>query len=226
MVLIKKLKLKGQDKYYIVSVTKNDASIYQTKDGQSANVDITKAYEEFASEDADVEKEGLYKGLFLAGTLLTNRVAVNRRLVIVSCGNCLRYSILNTLKLEKRLEDRNIVVSSWGKYRMVDANEDEDDSSSIFGYNSDQVFNYDDKVENELADSYKVEHEGDLCQRLAVKTEGNVFNIEKIREANVFRQTLRQLRERKPAFTSRIEKCERVDTPFGDVDDFVFSRTY
>jgi uncharacterized metal-binding protein len=109
---------------------------------------------------------------------------------------------------------------------MVDANEDEDDSSSIFGYNSDQVFNYDDKVENELADSYKVEHEGDLCQRLAVKTEGNVFNIEKIREANVFRQTLRQLRERKPAFTSRIEKCERVDTPFGDVDDFVFSRTY
>jgi hypothetical protein len=209
-------------------VSKKDASIYQTKDGQSANVDITKAYEEFASEDAEVDKEGLYKGLFLAGTLLTNRVAVNRRLVIVSC-NCLRYSVLNTLKLEKRLEDRNIVVSSWGKYNMAEVNEDEDDNSLIFGYNSAQVFTYDvqaKKVENELAESYKLEHEGDLCQRLAVKTEGNVFNIEKIREANVFRQTLRQLRERKPAFTSRIEKCERVDTPFGDVDDFVFSRTY
>jgi len=209
-------------------VSKNDASIYQTKDSQSANVDITKAYEEFASEDAEVEKDGLYKGLFLAGTLLTNRVAVNRRLVIVSCGNCLRYSILNTLKLEKRLEDRNIIVSSWGKYQMVNADEDEDDNMLIFGYNRDQVFTYDvkeKKVENELADSFKIEHEGDLCQRLAVKTEGNVFNIEKIREANVFRQTLRQLKERKQPFVSRIEKCERVDTPFGDVDDFVFSRT-
>ena len=209
-------------------MSKNDASIYQTKDGQSANVDITKAYEEFASEDAEVEKDGLYKGLFLAGTLLTNRVAVNRRLVIVSCGNCLRYSVLNTLKLEKRLEDRNIIVSSWGKYQMANVDEDEDDDMLIFGYNNDQVFTYDvkdKKVESELADSYKIEHDGDLCQRLAVKTEGNVFNIEKIREANVFRQTLRQLKERETPFVSRIEKCERVDTPFGDVDDFVFSRT-
>ena len=213
----------------MVKVDENDASIYQSEASEMSNVDMKKAFQSFGEDKSSkVSKEGLYKGLYLAGTLFTNRLAENRIIVIVSCGNCLSYSALATLRLEKLLDKRNIIISAWGDYEMSDKSGMLGDEEKAFGYTDDNLFLYkasDKSVDTDSLDAYKVEHKGDLCNRLAVKTEGSVFDIKYMRRADVFEKTLVKLQEKRTKYENKLEKCERVDTPFGDVDDFKYSRT-
>ncbi|RNA25981.1 hypothetical protein BpHYR1_005247, partial [Brachionus plicatilis] len=73
-------------------------------------------------------------------------------------------------------------------------------------------------------ESYRFEHRLDLCTRLATKTNGNVFNINFIRKPQVFEQVAEKLAKLESKQTSQLKTCERVETSFGDVDDFSFKK--
>lgn len=162
--------------------------------------------------------------MFLAGSLFTNRLAQNRHLIIVGCGNCVQYSSRAAILLERLLSERNIVVSSWDKYDIVDTDLT---GENIIGYGQDKVFlnqKGTSDVDTDSLESYRFEHRLDLCTRLATKTNGNVFNIDFIRKAEIFEQVAEKLSELASKQRSQLKSCERVDTPFGDVDDFSFRR--
>lgn len=162
--------------------------------------------------------------MFLAGSLFTNRLAQNRHLIIVGCGNCVQYSSKAAVLVERLLSKRNIVVSSWDDYNIVDADLFDE---NIIGYGQNKVFltqQGSSQVEAEPSESYRLEHRLDLCTRLATKTNGNVFNINFIRKPQIFDQVAQILSESSSEYTSHLKTCERVETPYGDVDDFSFKR--
>lgn len=162
--------------------------------------------------------------MFLAGSLFTNRLAQNRHLIIVGCGNCVQYSSKAAVLVERLLSKRNIVVSSWDDYNIVDADLFDE---NIIGYGQNKVFlaqQGSSQVEAEPSESYRLEHRLDLCTRLATKTNGNVFNINFIRKPQIFDQVAQLLSESSSEYTSHLKTCERVETPYGDVDDFSFKR--
>lgn len=173
-----------------------------------------------------IGKKAFYRALFLAGTIFRNRLAQNRQLVIVSCGNCVDYDMMAALKLNKILKARNVVVSAYGNYEMTDLDESLGDEKAI-GYGYQKIFLGKDsgEVEVDSLEGYKVEHNMDLCSRLAVKTGGAVFDVNQLKNAKVFETTIAQLREVRPKFENKVSKCERISTPFGDMADFSYKRT-
>jgi hypothetical protein len=211
---------------YLIKVGADEPSVVQ--DGSILNVDLSKA--NLTQETTEqVSESSFKKALVLSSHLFAQRVASQRRLIIVSCGNCLGYSLLNTLKASRYLNERNIMVTSWGKYEMSDLNnQDEASTETIIGYNADNVFLLKpdtDEVETDGADGYKVEHKGDLCHRLALKTDGNVFDISHIKDPKLFQQVVKKLEENKVSYKTTIKRCERLDTLYGDIDDFSITRT-
>ena len=79
-------------------------------------------------------------------------------------------------------------------------------------------------VDSDDLDSYKLEHSGNLCHRLALKTEGYIFNVNYLKRPKIFEEVIAQAQKAKRSFENRLQRCERVDTPFGDVDDFSYTR--
>jgi len=224
--LAKKQQANKNNRIYLIKVGTDEPSIVQ--DGGILNVDVSKA--NLTQETTqEVSPSSFKKALLLSSHLFAQRVATQRRLIIVSCGNCLDYSLIHTLRASRYLNERNIIVTSWGKYDMKDLNnQDEASTETIIGYNADNVFLHkseNDEVDSDGADAYKVEHNGDLCHRLALKTDGNVFDINYIKDPKVLQQVVKKLEETKVNFKTTINRCERIDTSYGDIDDFSISRT-
>lgn len=157
--------------------------------------------------------------------MFTNRLAQNRHIIIVGCGNCIKYSSRAAILLERVLSRRNIIVSAWDEYNIEDPDLVDE---TIIGYGQEKVFltkKAATNVETDSEDSYSFEHKIDLCSRLAVKTKGNVFNINYIRKQQIFDQVAESLSQIAPKYQEKLSTCERVDTPFGDIDDFSYTRT-
>lgn len=218
----------GSNRYYFVQADENGASIYQNQNGQNYNFDIKRALETIteARTSNRLDKEDLYKALFLAGTLFSNRLAQNRYMVIISCGNCIDYDMFSTVKLYHMLRARNIVVSAWGAYNMVDTENSLGNENAI-GYAHEKIFLNKvstTEVDVDSLEGYRIEHNQDLCNRLAVRTKGAVFNIEQLKNPKIFEAAISKLREIRPNYENKLEKCERISTPFGDVADFRYKR--
>lgn len=221
----------AQNRYYIVKVDQqNGASIYQNENGQTYNFkNLEQALNEIADngqkQGEPVNKESFYRGLFLAANLLSQRVASQRKLIIVSCGNCLPYSPFASLRLSKLLNQRNIMISSYStSYSIVD----QDTNEKLVGYGQENVFVYDSDektVGAESLESYNPEHRADLCHRLAQKTNGYVFDLNFVNEPKVFKQVVEMQQQNAPKYEQTIKQCVRLDTPFGDFDDFIYEQT-
>lgn len=174
----------------------------------------------------EFNKEYFAHGLFLAASLFSDRVSQARRIVIVSCGNCVAYDPIDTLRLSYYLKQRNIMVSSFGQYDMID----EDNSSGseqVVGHTSTHVLLYDNEEKSLITDgieSYSIDHKIDLCSRLASRTKGAVYNIALAAQPGVLEQIAQKINEIAPKFSVHVNKCVRIETPFGDFDDFNFSR--
>jgi hypothetical protein len=214
------------NRYYFVKVDDEGASLYQS---ETANFDVKKAIKQVSESTtvSDVKKEHFYEGLFLAASQLTKRVASSRSIIIVSCGNCLPYSSLSTLKVVKKLQARNIQVGAWGDYTMVERGNQLDDQVA-FGHGKDNLF-LNKKNTNEVAvdsaEAYSIEFDRDFCNTLAIKTNGYVFDINHLKRGRVFEEVIKQLQqEPKKENTRTIEKCERIRSPYGDGADFSFSK--
>ena len=192
------------------------------------NLDYKYAFSSLLKTES-VDTKGLYKALFLAGSIFAESGRISaRQVVIVSCGNCvpISFSGLLSRKLEKMLVKHNIFVSSWGEYEMVDKDSESEEEKPI-GYANDNVVLYkesDKSVDVDDLQSYKVEYKSDLCSRLADKTKGAVFNINYIRKANVNNQVINKLMKTYPSYDVSKATCARVDTSLGDGTDISFKR--
>lgn len=138
----------------------------------------------------------------------------------------MRYSSKAAVLLDRLFTKRNIVVSAWDDYNIVDSDSTDE---TIIGYGQGKVFlnnKETNQVDTDPIDSFRFEHRADLCSRLAAKTNGNVFNINHVKRPEIFDQVVKHLAEIKSEakYETRLGTCERVDTPFGDVDDFSYRR--
>ena len=218
--------LKPGDRYAVVRVLKNGASIVQSSKQETVNFDLASAAEGVnVKETTDVDKKSFLKGLFLAESLFSKRVAQSRHLIIKSCGNCLSYSIGLTLKLSKIVEELGVTVTSIGDYDMQTG--EESDESTPFAYDEEKLYSVksNQEVESDSLESYKVDHKADICHRLAVKSHGMVINVNKIREPKLLAKLPEWLDSIGKDHSIRSRVCERVDTPFGDLADFRFIKT-
>ena len=191
-----------------------------------ANIDI-KVIDEMNMNTEMIQNKGLYKALFLAASIFADsgRIA-NRYVTIISCGNCLpnTFTGLPLLRLEKMLKQRNIVVSSWGEYQMVDKSSEDD---IPIGFSKDHALLYkksDKSVEIDDASSYEIEYKSDFCSRLSEKTNGGVFNLNFIRREEINFDLISKLIETINPFEVEEARCEKMDTPFGDFDDITFTK--
>lgn len=193
------------------------------------NFDLKKAYETLADDSTrKINKEQFKKGIFLAASLFSKRMVQNRFLIIRSCGNCLPYNPIDAIKYSRLINQRNVIVHSWGDYEMKNL-EGSDEQEIPIGYIEEDLYMYkpnEKKVETDNMDSYKIEHRADLCQRLAVKTKGSVMNINFLRNKEVMSSfgDLFQEKVDKLEYEYQINKCQKLDTPFGDVTDFSYNR--
>ena len=219
----------AENKQYFIKVNGNDASLIQTSSSEIVNLDYKLAFES-SLETKSIDTKGLYKALFMAGSIFAQSGRISsRQLVIISCGNCVPISLTGLLsrRLEKMLVKHNIFVSSWGEYDMVDKESDSNEEKPI-GYANENVVLYkesDKSVDVDDLLSYKVEYKSDLCSRLADKTNGAVFNINYIRQASVNNQIISKLMKTYPTFEASQATCARVDTSLGDGTDISFKRT-
>ena len=218
---------KAQHRYFAVQIEENDASIYQTENNEISNFDLKKASDALATNSTSysISEKAFAKALFLATTLFSKRVAQHRFLIIRSCGNCLDYSILSTLKYDSRLSNRNIIVNSWGDYEMK--NEENDEDTSIVGYDDKNFLVYqkkEKKIENDDIFSIKVEHKADLCYRLASKTLGTVLNLNELANQRILDQVTENLLKPSTKYTYQINSCQKFDYVFGDFADFSYNR--
>jgi hypothetical protein len=128
--------------------------------------------------------------------------------------------------LSKELEARNIIVSSWGDYNIKFAGE----TDNVIGYNSKDYF-YSTEDKNELnigrLGTSRVEHENDMCHRLALRTHGSVFNLREIRNSSVLEKLPEWLQNNNQRFSVSIKSCELVSNKkFSDFADFKFDRVF
>ena len=200
----------------------------QTGSANIANLDYKMAYETNTKTELIGEK-GLYKALFLAGSIFADSGRIAGRFVtIVSCGNCMSNSFtgLPTLRLERMLRQRNILVSAWGEYQMIDKQSDSNDEMPIgYSHNNDFLYKKSDKsVDVDDLTAYSIEHKSDACSRLVDKTKGGVFNINQMRTASINAKVVNGLIDAMKPYEVSNVKCQRVDTPFGDVTDISFKR--
>ena len=160
--------------------------------------------------------------------MFAKRLAQHRFLVIRSCGNCLPYNPVDAIKYSKLINERNVVVHSWGDYKMKNL-ESSDEEDIPIGYGEEDIYLYKPSgrtVESDSLDSYKVEHTADLCQRLAVKTKGTVIDINQLSKSDVMTSfgTMFQTLTDKYDYEYKLKKCQKLDTPFGDLTDFSYSK--
>lgn len=202
----------------------DDASIAQSATGQIHNLEPSEfQYLNKITSPVQVTKSAFEKALILAGSIFTQRLAQNRVIVFTSCGNCLPYK-LNSFKYAKHLAKRNVIVHSIGLYNIK--NVDEEDSEEIpYAYNKNKLFLYnteDDSFDNDYLDSYRINHQMDLCAKLAVKTEGLVIDAN---EHVLEKSTQLVLNNKLNKFSYKLGKCQKLDTSYGDLTDFSYTRT-
>ncbi len=176
------------------------------------------------SSPAQVSKSAFEKALVLAGSIFTQRLAQNRVIVFTSCGNCLPYK-LNSFKYVKHLAKRNVIVHSIGLYNIKNLDDDEFSEEIPFAYNKNKLFLYnkeDNSFDNDYLDSYRINHQMDLCGKLAVKTDGFVVDANK--------DTLKKsaelvLNNKLNNFSYKLGKCQKIDSSYGDLTNFSYTRT-
>jgi len=228
------LKKNPNNKYYAIKVEEHDASIYQpASNANVANFEAKEAYKTLAYEASSnaVERRSYIKAIFLAESLFARRAVQNRHLIIKTCGNCMPYSIIDSLKVVKALDRRNIVVSSFGDYPMENTDSTEEEDEAVIGYNSalENVFLYNGKAKSADADNnldgYNFEHKGDLCHRMAIKTRGNVLDVNYFQFPKVLEKLPKWLEESNRNNKSQIKGCDLIDNYFGtDIADFTFKQ--
>ena len=171
-----------------------------------------------------IGKEHFNEGLFLAASLFSKRLAQSRHLIIRSCGNCPSYTIPDALIYSRILKSANWIVHSYGDYEM--SNPDTDDVT--FGYDHKKAYHYNAGSDSANSDSLvnnQIEHEADLCSRIAVKTDGSVFNIKSLRQLKALALASDSLQDLSNDYSNSLKQCEKADTEFGDIIDFSYSRT-
>ena len=212
---------------YAIKIDKDETSVYQAENGQFVNFDVKAAGSTLArSSNGEVTEEAFYEAIYYAQTLFARRVASARHLIIISCGNCLPYNAIKVRKLSKALSARNIIVNSWGEYVMSLGDEASDDEIGV-GYNKNKLYVYtkdSNEVNEESLSSYKVDHQSDICQRLAVRTYGSVFNINEVRKDFVLKKVPEWFESTRETHTFNVQSCEIVDhRKYADFADFKFT---
>ena len=211
--------------FYGIKIDGDDTSIYQARNGQFVITDGKVLNSAFKSNSNNkITQLAFYKALFYAQTLFAKRVASARHLIIVSCGNCLPHNSKFITKLSKELEARNVIVSSWGDYNIkFDGEKD-----NVIGYNSkDYFYSTDDKNELNIGriGASRVEHENDMCHRLALRTHGSVFNLREVRKTSVLDKLPELVQRSSQRFSFSIKSCQLVQNKkFSDFADFKFDR--
>ncbi len=212
---------------YAIKIDKDETSVYQAENGQFFNFDVKAAGTTLSrSSNGEITEEAFYEAIYYAQTLFARRVASARHLIIISCGNCLPYNAIKVSKLSKALSARNIVVNSWGEYVMSLGADASDDEIGV-GYNENKLYIYtkeSKEVNEESLSSYKVDHQADTCQRLAVRTHGSVFNINEVRKDFVLKKVPEWFESSRETHSFKVQSCEIVDDrKYGDFTDFKFT---
>lgn len=213
------------NKRYIILVSENDASIAQSSSGQIHNVKGSEfEYLTKLSAPGRVSKSAFDKALFLAGSLFTERLAKNRQLIFLSCGNCLPYKF-NSLKYTKILNQRNVVVHSFGTYGIKNYDSDENEILYAYNKNKNKVFLYDneeDSFYDDYLDSYSINHNMDMCAKLATKTDGLVVDM---RIETLIKSTEIALNHSQNKYSYKLGRCQKLETKYGDLTDFDYKKT-
>lgn len=207
-----------ENRIYVVSASNQAVSIVQDADGKDYNIDFKAV--KYPEENESVNKETFIKALYTAGSLLTQRLANSRHIVIESCGNSMPYR-LNSLFFLKKLSERNVVVHSVGEYDIK--NLDFQDEDEIIGYGDNKIFQYDkdDKSINmDILSAFNIDHTLDMPARLAMKTGGLVL----VRKGEYASNNLFNELVLNKTYTSTVGTCERLDSLYGDLTDFKFTR--
>lgn len=211
---------------YAIKIDNDETSVYQAENGQFVNFDVVAAGSKLSrTSNGVITEEAFYEAIYYAQTLFSRRVASARHLIITSCGNCLPYSARTLRKLTKQLSARNIVVNSWGDYKMS-LGEDGGDEIPV-GYSKNNLYVYtkgSTEINEESLDSYKVDHQADVCFRLAAKTYGSVLDLNQVRKDFVLKKVPEWFQDSRKAHTFSVKSCELVDNrKFGDFADFKFT---
>jgi hypothetical protein len=209
-----------ENRYYVVVASNEVVSVVQGADGKDYNVDISQIKPSETTEQIDTET--FIRAMYTAGSLLTQRLAQHRHIVIESCGNSLPYRLDSFFYL-RHLAERNVVVHSIGNYEIKNL-DFEDEGSTIFGYGYNKVFLYDSSQktsDDDSLDNYSIDHTLDLPARLAVKTGGLVL----VRSGPFMAFNLDLVKNYPKQFTYNVGTCQRLDSVYGDLTDFKYTRT-
>jgi hypothetical protein len=216
----------------LVKVEGNDASVYQSANGELSDFDVAAAVKSVGDQSQSIPTEWAFKkGIFYAQSLFARRVASSRHLVFLSCGNCLKYKFGLVNRLARELKKSNIVVSSFGDYniKLVDDDDDADSSQQVVGYNEEDIFFYkpaDNEMESDSKKEFKFEHESDVCHRLAVRSHGAVYNLKSLKNAAVFKNVAESFKKFNEEHTVSLKSCEVSRSKWGSYADFSFSNVY
>lgn len=209
-----------ENRYYVVSASNKAVSVVQSADGKDYNVDLSTV--KLPEQKESVDKETFIKAMYTAGSLLTQRLAQHRHIVVESCGNSMSYK-LNSLFFLRKLNERNVVVHSVGDYNIKNLDWEEK-GVSIYGYGYKQLFQYyndDEEADNDDLAAFNIDHTLDMPARLAVKTGGLVL----VREGKYAAHNLNLILNENPkTYTYKVGTCERLDSLYGDLTDFKYTR--
>lgn len=171
---------------------------------------------------SEVSKKAFKKGMMLAGSLLTQRLAQHRIIVIKGCGNCPPYAY-NSQFIIKKLKERNIKIISVDEHNIKDL-DDLGDGTVVYGYDNNRVhyMTEDGDFDHEPRDDFKIDHRLDLCARLAVKTGGYVIDSS---NPKTDLESLKLVLKNRPAASYKVGTCQKLNTPIGDFTDFSFTKT-
>ena len=92
-------------------------------------------------------------------------------------------------------------------------------------YNSQTIYLFNDEegtMDNDFLESYKIDHDVDMCAKLAIKTGGLVA----MKDRKAMAETAALIwKTPSTSYSYKVGKCEKFVTPFGDLTDFSYSRT-
>lgn len=221
MNIVKKFSTNTENRFSFIKVEENDASIVQAASGETSNVFVMETMQ--SSETVQVTKHAFNKAMIMAGSVFTERLSQHRHLVFLSCGNCRPYR-LDSSKYIRKLQSRNIVVSSIGDYDIKEVDSYESDERPI-AYNSKTIFLFDEEnqtMDSDYLESYNIDHDVDMCSRLAIKTGGYVA-----KKDNKAMSEIAGLIWKTPAttYSYKVGQCQKFSTPYGDLTDFAYTRT-
>ena len=97
------------DRIFYIKVD-NSPSVFQTDASQIVNTDATLAYDAFGQMNSSevLSKSKFYAAIHMAIDIFTQRNAMERRISFISCGNCLEYSPLETIKVRNKITQKLI----------------------------------------------------------------------------------------------------------------------